>query len=131
VTRYVWPLPCTTVGLLATLAAMALGAKTKWVEGVLEVALAQPSSVKYKRLRALPFVAITLGHVVIGLTAQDLEQLRAHEQAHVRQYERWGPLFFVAYPASSAWQWLRGKRLHSRRGKNSDTPACTTLTAFS
>ena len=26
------------------------------------------------------------------------------------QYERWGPLFLLAYPAASAWAWLRGRR---------------------
>jgi uncharacterized metal-binding protein len=104
------------VGLLAALVAMVLGAKTKWVDGVLEVALAQPFSVQHQRLQALPFVAITLGHVVIGLTAPDLDRLRLHEQAHVRQYERWGPLFFVAYPASSAWQWVQGKNAYWDNG---------------
>ena len=34
----------------------------------------------------------------------------AHEQAHVRQYERWGVFFFVAYPAASLWQLLRCRR---------------------
>jgi hypothetical protein len=36
--------------------------------------------------------------------------VRAHEQAHVRQYERWGLFFFVAYPAASLWQLLRCRR---------------------
>jgi hypothetical protein len=28
---------------------------------------------------------------------------------HVAQYERWGALFLVLYPASSAIQWLCGR----------------------
>ncbi len=116
--RYVWPLPCTAVGLLAALSAIAWrsNAQTKWVEGVLEVALTQPGSVKHQRLKALPFVAITLGHVVIGLTPPELDRLRAHEHAHVRQYERWGLFFFLAYPASSIWQWLLGKNAYWDNG---------------
>jgi len=41
--------------------------------------------------------AITLGHIVIGRNARSLEATRAHERAHVRQYEFWGPLFLPAY----------------------------------
>ncbi|HMO84113.1 MAG TPA: hypothetical protein PKC18_04240 [Lacipirellulaceae bacterium] len=37
-----------------------------------------------------------------------LEACRAHELVHVRQYERWGPLFVPAYLACSAVIWLRG-----------------------
>jgi hypothetical protein len=72
--------------------------------GVLEVAWSSPA-----RRRRLPFDAITLGHVILGRSAEALELLRAHEREHVRQYERWGPVFFLAYPAASLWQWLRGR----------------------
>jgi hypothetical protein len=27
---------------------------------------------------------------------------------HVRQYERWGPLFIPAYFAASGWAWWKG-----------------------
>jgi hypothetical protein len=37
-----------------------------------------------------------------------LDHCRTHELVHVRQYERWGPLFVPAYLASSAIIWLRG-----------------------
>jgi len=43
-----------------------------------------------------PF-ALTLGHVVLGRTAAALDVARSHELVHVRQYERWGPLFIPAY----------------------------------
>jgi hypothetical protein len=45
--------------------------------------------------------AMTLGHVVLGRDAGCLERTRAHERAHVRQFERWGPLFLPAYVAAS------------------------------
>lgn len=57
---------------------------------------------------ALQFSAITLGHVILGLNAGCLDDARDHEHVHVRQYERWGPLFLPLCLGSSAWQWLRG-----------------------
>ena len=62
-----------------------------------------------KRRTRLDLGAITLGHVVLGGSEHTLCQLRAHEQEHVRQYERWGVVFFLAYPASSLIQLLRGR----------------------
>jgi hypothetical protein len=53
------------------------------------------------------FVAITFGHVILGIDEPTLERVRAHEHVHVRQYERWGPLFIPAYLLSSLVQLLR------------------------
>jgi hypothetical protein len=109
--RYLWAAPCTAVGVLLALIAWMLRARWRLVRGVLEVSLLRRVR-PHKRLRraALPFRAITLGHVVIGVDATELRRWRAHEHVHVRQYERWGPLFFVAYPLASLWQLLRGRR---------------------
>jgi hypothetical protein len=52
---------------------------------------------------------MTLGHVIIGVAGPKLESIRSHEWVHVRQYERWGPLFIPAYLASSALLWLTGR----------------------
>jgi hypothetical protein len=52
-------------------------------------------------LARLPWSAITLGHVIIATTARELERLRPHELVHVRQFERWGLVFFLAYPIAS------------------------------
>jgi len=54
--------------------------------------------------------AMTLGHVVLGRDAPLLDLTRAHERVHVRQCERWGPLFIPAYLLASAWVKLRGGR---------------------
>jgi hypothetical protein len=48
--------------------------------------------------------------VILGVDRATLAAVRAHEQVHVRQYERWGVLFVPAYLASSAVQLLRGGR---------------------
>jgi hypothetical protein len=52
---------------------------------------------------------MTLGHTILGRDRESLEVSREHEHVHVRQYERWGPLFIPAYLGSSAWMWLRGR----------------------
>jgi len=51
---------------------------------------------------------MTWGHVILGQTAAALDFSREHELIHVRQYERWGPLFIPAYLLCSAVIWLRG-----------------------
>ena len=52
---------------------------------------------------------MALGHVVLGQSADDLDDAYEHELVHVRQYERWGPLFVPAYFAAAAWQTLHGR----------------------
>lgn len=116
--RFAWASPCTAVGVLFALPALLAGGRIERTAGVWEVAIAGrrplndcPRPLRYL-FRCLPFAAITFGHVVIGRTALELVCLRAHEHEHVRQYERWGVLFWLAYPASSALQLLRGKRAY-------------------
>lgn len=52
-------------------------------------------------LRWFPLIrgasAVTFGHTVLALDAAASEATRRHERVHVRQYERWGPLFVPAY----------------------------------
>lgn len=110
--RYVWAIPCSVVGLTLVLPLILVGARCKRVFGVLEVALSQQDKPGLHLLQKLPFCAITFGHVVIGLSEHHLECLRAHEHEHVRQYERWGIFFFLAYPASSLYQWVRGNNAY-------------------
>jgi hypothetical protein len=52
---------------------------------------------------------MTLGHVILAVDRSALNELRVHEHVHVRQYERWGPLFVPAYFLSSLLQLLRGR----------------------
>jgi hypothetical protein len=78
------------------------GARLRLRGGIVEATLPrQPAR--------LPFDAITLGHVVIAASPRAMRRWRAHEREHVRQCERWGPLFFPAYLLAGAWQWLRGR----------------------
>jgi hypothetical protein len=104
IARYAWAAPCTVVGLLPAVLGLLLGGAARIRSGAIEVAF-----FRGERASRIPFGAITLGHVILGRSRQVLEELRSHEQEHVRQYERWGLLFFLAYPASSLYQLLRGR----------------------
>jgi hypothetical protein len=99
---YLWAAPCTLVGLAAALPLLLCGAQARLVRGVFEVSGSRLG-------QRLPFEAITLGHVVLARTPRAMARWRRHERVHVRQCERWGPLFFPAYLAAGAWQWLRGR----------------------
>jgi hypothetical protein len=103
--RYLWASPCTLVGVVAAAFLLLFGARARWVRGVLEVSGGAV-------VGWLPFEAITLGHVVLARTRRAMVRLRRHERVHVRQCERWGPLFFPAYLFAGAWQWLRGRRVY-------------------
>ena len=102
--RLLWASPNTLIGLALGLLLLLVGARFRRVDGVLEIA-----ALRRRPRRRWPFTAITFGHVILGTHAQELERLRAHELVHVRQCERWGPLFLPAYLLAGAWQWVRGR----------------------
>lgn len=108
--RYAWAGPNTLLGLAVALLAVATGGRARRREGVLE---AHGGLLRPLLRRAVPIRggarALTLGHVVLARTAAGLSETRAHERAHVRQYERWGPFFLPAYLASGAWAAVRGR----------------------
>jgi hypothetical protein len=54
------------------------------------------------------FSAMTLGHVILGRDIWCLAFCRDHEQAHVRQVERWGFAFIPAYLVASVIAWRQG-----------------------
>ena len=107
VLRYLWTAPCSIVGLCLALPALFLGGGVRIVAGVVEVFVSRHKESNVF-LKLLPFNAITFGHVVIAQTKLDLYRLRAHEHEHVRQYEKWGILFFVAYIAAGLWALFQG-----------------------
>ena len=100
------------VGLLVSGAVLLCGGRARRNAGTLEVCMHRERPGEGWLLRALPFRAITLGHVIVAASALEMDRLRSHELVHVRQYERWGPLFFAAYAGSSLWQLLRGRRAY-------------------
>lgn len=106
---YLWALPVTLLGMLVALVARSSGGALQKVDGVLEAAGGWPARVLR---RGFPFsgavAAITLGHVVVGVSLAALAATRAHERAHVRQFERWGLLLLVLYPLAGLLAWVRG-----------------------
>jgi hypothetical protein len=111
--KYLWASPCSAIGLALAAVPCLLGASARVHSGVLEVAFSDPSHGLARWLLKLPFAGITLGHVVLAATHQLQEALRAHERAHVAQYETWGPVFLIAYPLSTLVQVLLGRRGHA------------------
>lgn len=106
---YLWALPVTLLGMLVALMARGSGGVLQRVDGVLEASGGWPA--KLLR-RGFPFsgavAAITIGHVVVGESLDALHATRAHERAHVRQFERWGVLLLVLYPLAGLVAWVRG-----------------------
>jgi len=105
--RWLWASPWTAVGLLVGLVGLATGGRVRRRDGAIEFY----GGAVARLLRLVPVdpMAMTLGHVILGRTAAALDAARRHEQVHVRQYERWGPLFAPAYLLCSLVLWLRGR----------------------
>lgn len=98
------------LGLLVAFLAQVSGGRVRRVDGVLEVAGGLPALTLRRGFpHSGPVGAMTLGHVVIGVSERSLALTRRHERAHVRQYERWGVLLLILYPLASLWAGLRGR----------------------
>jgi len=107
--RYAWAIPYTLLGLLVGGVAVLLGATLRRHHGVIEIYGGHLGAAVARLPRLLNFSAMTLGHVILAVDHSAMAQLRRHEHVHVRQYERWGPLFVPAYLLSSLVQLLRGR----------------------
>jgi hypothetical protein len=107
--KVLWASPCSVVGLALAAFPLAAGGKAKWSQGALEVTYRESDADCDSLARALPFRGIVFGHVILAVTQEELACIGAHERVHVAQYERWGPLFFLAYGASSLWQLVSGR----------------------
>ncbi len=107
---YIWASPGTAVGLTFALLALATSGRAKVIEGVLEVHGGWVTILLRRGNRWMngPISAMTLGHVVIGCDESALVRTRRHEHVHVKQYERWGPLFIPVYLLASVWVRWRG-----------------------
>ncbi|HVE52576.1 MAG TPA: signal peptide prediction [Ramlibacter sp.] len=107
--RYLWAAPYTLVGVLLGGLALLFGGQWRTHGGVMEFFGGRLGTAVARLPRSLGFSAMTLGHVILAVDRSALAQLRRHEWVHVRQYERWGPLFVPAYLLSSLLQLLRGR----------------------
>ncbi len=107
--KLLWAAPCSALGLALAVFPLAAGGTARWSDGALEVTARQTKANCGKLARALPFRGIVFGHVILAVTKEELAIIGPHERVHVAQYERWGPLFFLAYGASGLWQLVRGR----------------------
>ena len=105
---YVWAAPITIVGLLVAFATACSGGSIRVREGVVEAV----GGFAGWFLRGGRFwrggAAMTLGHVLFARDADCLARSRSHEMAHVRQFEKWGPLLLPAHWIVSLWLRWRG-----------------------
>ena len=102
----IWVSPNSLVGLLIGLSGLSTGGKVQLHRGCLEFS----GGVIGWLLQRLPpggVLAMTLGHTIVGQSESGLAVARDHEQVHVRQYERWGPLFIPAYLSCSVLLWMQ------------------------
>ncbi len=108
--QYLWASPNSTLGLMLALLGVCTGGKLKRHRGIIE---AHGGLVTWWLKNLVPLhggaMAFTLGHVVLGQNPEALHATRAHERVHVRQYERWGPLFLPAYAVASLIAWKNGR----------------------
>jgi hypothetical protein len=96
-----WAAPVTAPALLLVLLARIGGSRSRLHTGVVEAWGGALPWLLTHVYPPLPIAAITLGHVVLARHEADLEQTRAHERVHVRQYERWGGFFPLLYLGAS------------------------------
>lgn len=107
---YAWAAPYTGIGLAFGSIVVLFGGAVQLHGGTAEFGGGRLGAWFSRLPPPLAFSAITLGHVVLGIDQAALARVRAHERVHVRQYERWGPLFGPAYLLSSLMQLLQGNR---------------------
>lgn len=106
---FAWALPNTLVGVGLGAIGLLFGGRAQVRRGVLEF---YGGGVRWILQRGRPggfASAITFGHTILGQDEIALDLCRDHEHVHVRQYERWGPLFLPAYLLCSLVLWLRGR----------------------
>jgi hypothetical protein len=110
VAGYLWASPASVLGAFLGAIGIAGGGRISIHSGVLEV----EGRLLAWGLQHLTVLdggadAITFGHVVLARDAAALCCTRNHERVHVRQYERWGPLFIPLYLGASAWALAAGR----------------------
>jgi hypothetical protein len=116
---YVWAAPLTAAGLLLGVLSRT---PPRLHDGVVRFDDARGLGGRMLRWRG--FAAATLGHVIIAAGTPG-DQLLRHELVHVRQAERWGPLFVPAYLAGLVRYGYRRNPFERAAYAAADGPAAT------
>jgi hypothetical protein len=113
---FAWTLPNTLLGLAAGLLTFQ---RPRVASGAL-VFDREARGLTWAMVR-LDRTAMTLGFVIVS-AAPLTDELMAHEQAHIRQYCAWGPLFLPAYLALTIpyGYWLNPFEVAARRAAGDD-----------
>ncbi|CAN5174071.1 hypothetical protein BH20ACT22_BH20ACT22_10290 [soil metagenome] len=98
VLKMAWAAPGSLIGLVLS----PLFRRRRTTHGVLLC-----EGAEWPRRLGWPYRAITFGHVILSVDELDEPTLR-HELVHVRQFERWGPLFIPLYLLASGLALARG-----------------------
>ncbi|MEO6363865.1 MAG: signal peptide prediction [Caldimonas sp.] len=106
---FLWAAPCSAIGAALGGITLLAGGKARVSSGALEFCFRPNLASCGLRARNVPFRGIVFGHVILAVTREELQAIGPHERVHVAQYERWGPLFFLAYGVSSFWQLANGR----------------------
>lgn len=111
--KYLWVGPITLLFLPLLLLARWTGGSYTVHSGVIEIC---GGKLGQRLNKGLPLfgsaAAITLGHIVVGISPYYLNRTRPHEREHVRQFERWGFLFPLIYFGAGLWVRAQGKRFY-------------------
>ena len=113
IAAYLWAGPVSAAALPLVALGVLTGGRARRRDGVLEASGGALRPLLARAVPRFPIAAITLGHIVLAPDADSLVQTRAHERVHVRQYERWGPLFPLMYVAASIAAFARGRGAHA------------------
>ncbi len=105
-----WASPYTLLGLLLGIVGLCTGGRARRRGRVIEFHGGGVRWLLQQFFFGKGAMALTLGHTVLGQTTAALDISRRHELAHVRQFERWGPLMGPAYLGCSLLLWLMGRR---------------------
>ncbi|MCE9552339.1 MAG: hypothetical protein K8T91_03050 [Planctomycetes bacterium] len=106
---FIWASPYTLLGSMVGLLGLATGGYGRRRGRAIEFYGGAVTWLLHRLPHGQFTLAMTLGHTILGSTDAALDIAREHEFVHIRQYERWGPLFGPAYLLSSLVLWIAGK----------------------
>ena len=82
---YMWAAPNSVLGLLAGIAVLSCGGRVRFVSGAVEFHGGLLGRLFATIPGRLAFRAITLGHLILGVSHVQLSKHREHEQVHDRK----------------------------------------------
>jgi hypothetical protein len=108
-----WAAPLSLFGVFVAALLYALsGFRGQWRIKSPAISLISPLSTTLFRHRLFNLSALCIGQVIIARDAANLQSSWAHECVHIRQAQRYGPLFPFLYCGHSLWCALTGRHAY-------------------